>query len=858
MTTQASNVAISAAINADNLPKSQFTDAFSEEIWDTTYKHHGDQDVNDTFFRVAKAIASVEETEEKRELWFDRFYDMLTDFKATTGGRIYTNAGTEFKGSTLINCFVSPLTTNSPDSLDGIFETLTDQAKTLKSEGGWGHNFSNLRPRGSFIHGVGVDTPGAVKFMELFDKSSEIVTSGSGVKSSNKKAKKKIRKGAMMAILDVWHPDIVEFIQAKQTPGRLTKFNISVNATDEFMNAVIKAKETGEDVQWNLEYPDTTCVEYDQIWKGDIRDWKARNLPVIVHDTVSVLWLWNLMMTSTYNRAEPGIIFLDRANDYYSFNYGNKLVATNPCGEQVLPPAGSCDLGSINLTQFINEDGTFNYEKFKKYAKYLVRFLDNVNSYTNLPLEEYTEYVRAKRRIGCGILGWGSMLYMMKIRFGSDEAQALRDKIMEIYAHACHEASIDLAEEKGMFNGCIPEKHAKTRYISELGLSDEYQQKLLKHGIRNSALMSCQPTGNTSIFANVVSGGIEPIFAQSYVRTVIVNVVPDHLKDVTPEYWKGEFKETSFFKPAKEGDEDILRGVDSNGTVYKIDKNRGLTKEVPCIDYGVRWLMDRGEWDETAPWAVTAMSLTPDDHVNDLKGFARWIDSSISKTVNVPYEFPFEQFEDVYLDAYKEQYIKGITTYRTGTMTSVLAETPKEELSDQEEIILDDVKLPDSSPAMMKILKAEGRKWYLTVLTNQEQTEPLALFVHTNAVEKTVQTSTAVDAMFALARRKGIPEKHIEETEGKVSGDSNSSKIARAISLNLRHGVKIKNIVFELDKIEDILVGSFLFQVKKFLSSYVNDGEKIEGAKCDTCGSENVVFSEGCSKCMSCGSSKCS
>ena len=858
MTSGASNAAMTAKNSAnENLPKSSFSDPFAEEVWDSTYKHHSDNDVNDTFYRVAKAISSVEETNEQQELWFDRFYDMLTDFKATTGGRIYTNAGTEFKGSTLINCFVSPATDNSPDSIAGIFETLTDQAQTLKSEGGWGHNFSALRPRGSFIYGVGVETPGAVTFMELFDKSSEIVTSGSGLKSSNKTAKKKIRKGAMMAILDVWHPDIIEFIQAKQTSGRLTKFNMSVNATDKFMDAVIKAKETGEDIQWDLVFPDTTNSNYDDVWDGDIVDWKARGLPVIVHDTVSVLWLWDLMMKSTYNRAEPGIIFLDRANEFYSFNYGNKLVATNPCGEQVLPKAGSCDLGSINLTQYVKEDGSFDFEKFRKYAKYLVRFLDNVNSYTNLPLPEYSEYVQAKRRIGCGVLGWASMLYMMKIRFGSKEANALRDDIMQQYAHATHEASIDLAEEKGMFDGCIPEKHAATRYISELGLSSNYTERLLQFGIRNSALMSCQPTGNTSIFANIVSGGIEPIFAFSYIRTVIVNKTPDHLMSVTPEFWKGVYEETEMFKWVKEGDEDILRGVDAHGTVYKIDKNRGLTKEVPCIDYGVKWLMDRDEWDENAEWAVTAMTLTPADHVNDLKGFARWIDSAISKTVNVPYDFPFDNFEDVYLDAYKEQYIKGITTYRSGTMTSVLSEKPPAD-DTEEEIILDDVKLPDSSPATMKVLQAEGRKWYMTVLHNQAQTEPLALFVHTNANEKTVQTSDAIEAMFDLARRKGIPEKHVMETESKVSGDSNSSKIARAISLNLRHGVKINNIVFELDKLDDILVGSFLFQVKKFMASYVRDGEKIEGAVCDVCESTNVVFSEGCSKCMSCGSPKCS
>lgn len=831
-----------------------FTNSFSEEIWKQTYKYHDDTTVDDTFRRVAKALATVEK-EEEQDFYEYQFYDILSNFKVTAGGRIYTNAGTEFDGSTLINCFVSPGTDHQPDSINGIYETLTDQAKTLKSEGGWGHNFSALRPRGSYIKGVGVDSPGSVRFMELFDKSSEIVTAGSGIKKSNVKGKSKIRKGAMMGILDIWHPDIIEFIQAKQTPGRLSKFNISVNVTDEFMNLVLRAKETGEDIQWPLIFPDTNYPEYNAKWKGDILEWKKMGYPVNVHREVSVLWLWNLIMKSTYNRAEPGVIFLDRANDFYSFNYGNVLRASNPCGEQILPPGGSCNLGSINVTRFVKENRIFDFEKFERTVRILVRFLDNVNSYTNLPLDEYETYVRDKRRIGCGIIGWASMLYMMKIRFGSKEAHKLRDKIMERYAVVAHETSIDLAIEKGSFIGCDGEKHAQTKYIRSLPLSEKYVEKLKKHGIRNSSLMSCQPTGNTSIFANLVSGGIEPIFAQSYIRTVIVNEVPEHILSVTPRFWEGQFEETEFFKFSKEGDEQILRGVDEFGIVFKIDKNRGLTKEVLCEDYGVHWLKERNEWDANAEWAITAMELKPEDHVNDLKGFSRWVDSSISKTVNVPFEFPFENFENVYLDAYRVGYIKGITTYRTGTMTTVLAEAKS---TDDEEIILDNVKIPDTSPATMKVLKAEGRKWYLTILMNQEQTKPWALFVHTNANEKTVQTSNALELMFELARKKKIPEEHIIDIETKIAGDSNSSKIARVISLNLRHGVKIENIVFELNKMEDIFVGSFLFQIRKFLSSYIRDGQRIEGATCDNCSSKRVVFSEGCSKCMDCGSSKCS
>lgn len=847
-----------------------FQNYFSEEVWEQTYKDYKDKDVNDTLYRVASAIASVEKTSELKEEWTAKFYDMLTDFKVTTGGRIYSNAGTEWQGTTLINCFVSPKPSYQHDSLDGIYEVLVDQAKTLKSEGGWGHNFSPIRPRGSFIGGIGVESPGAVKFMELFDKSSEIVTAGSGLKAKNKKTKGKIRKGAMMGILDVWHPDIIEFITAKQTPGRLTKFNISVNCVDEFMNKIDqidKLRASGESEEkineidkWDLIFPDTTFELYETHWDGDIRKWMSNGYPIIVHNTVSASWLWNLIMESTYNRAEPGIVFLDRANDYYSSNYINTITACNPCGEQMLPQGGSCNLGSINLTQFYNEStGTFDFNRFKQYAKHLVRFLDNVNDYTNLPLPEYLEYVRGKRRIGCGILGWGSLLYMMKIRFGSDKAAELRDQIMREYSLACHEASIDLAEEKGMFDGCIPEKHLNTKFISSLGLSPEYQAKLLRTGIRNSAVMSCQPTGNTSIFANVTSGGIEPVFMPEYIRTVIVPVCPDEIKALTPRYWEGVYEETALFKWTKEGDEDILRGVHSDGTVYKIDRNRGLTREVPCEDYGVRWLKNKNEWDAGADWAIDAMRLSVKEHVDDMVGFARWIDSAISKTINVPFDYPYEEFTKVYLDAYRVGFIKGVTTYRAGTMTAVLSAKDEKttDLSD-EEIILQDVKLPDSSPAVMKILRAEGgKKWYMTVLMNDDQTKPIAFFVHTNHPEKNVTTSDAVDRLFDLAEHKGIPIKFITEVKEKISSDNNSTKIARAISLLLRHGVLIKNIVGTLEKMEDIYAGSFLFQIKKYLATYIKDGEKAEGVTCDNCGSHNVVFSEGCFKCQDCGSSKC-
>jgi len=1166
------------------MTNTKFQDEFSEEIWRSTYKDHNDENIDDTFRRVAKYVASVEETPTLRAKWELNFYTALTNFKITAGGRIYSNSGTEWaeKGTGLLNCYVAPRKNKDIDSLNNILSTVIDQSNTLKSEGGWGENFSYIRPRGGFIHGVGVETPGAVKYMEIFDKTSDVITSGSGRKSKNKKAKGKIRKGAMMGVLDVWHPDIFEFITAKQNAGRLTKFNMSVNCTNEFMARVLEVEENGCDEfdtvdVWELKFPDTTFEHYKEEWDGDLELWESKGYPTIVYDTVSVKHLWNIIMESTYNRAEPGILWCDRANEFnpayyiekiratnpctsgdtkiltrngfkeiqhtigqkidvwngYEFSevepkitgknqemlnvsfsdgsnlkctkyhkfvlnndirieaqnlsigdklerfgfpvidgekslpekeaytmgfysgdgssgqkseiwlYGKKMelfeyfdssshfwfdstrgdrgqffvnekykdnkfivpsceydiqsrlnwlagiidsdganndkggsvtvtsidkdflmnikymiqtlgescvvsvmkkactklmpdgkggkkeyycqesyrlvlkastvkslrelglnthrvdvnlanpnriasqfirvvdiqpienedlvycfteyknhtglfncVATGQCGEQFLAESGVCDLASMNLTQFIHKDPNnghiFDFNKFEKYIPIVVRLLDNVNSVSNSPLPEYKISMEHKRRIGVGILGWGSILFMLKIRFGSIEANALRDKIMETLATKCYESSIDLAIEKGMFSMCDPIKHSEGKFIQNLHLSQEYMDKLRTTGIRNSSLLSCQPTGNTSIFANIVSGGIEPIFMPEYIRTVIVNEMPDAIREVCPKWFEGEWFETDMFKFTKEGDEEILKGV-NNGITYKIDKNRGLTKEVVCEDYGVRWLKENDEYDPDASYIVTTTELSADDHLNDLKGFARWVDSALSKTINLPNDYSFEDFKNVYLDTYKTGFIKGITTYRAGTMTTVLSS--KDDC--EEEIILDDVKMPDSASATIKTIKAEGKKWYLTIVYHSDSDKPFALFVKTNSIEKTVNANNAIEVLVNLATKKGIPPQHIDTTISKINQDTNASKITRIISLMLRHGVLIKNIVLALDTIEDVFVGSFLFQIKKFLSSYVKDGEKVEGAKCENCGSDKIEFSEGCFKCVECGSSKC-
>ena len=524
--------------------------------------------------------------------------------------------------------------------------------------------------------------------------------------------------------------------------------------------------------------------------------------------------------------------------------------------EQTLAPGGVCCLGSINLTQYI-ENGDFNYDKIKKYVSYMVRFLDNVNEYSSAPLPEYIDSMQNKRRIGIGIMGWGSALFMLGKRFASSDASNIRDKLMSTIAKTAYETSIDLAIEKGMFKYCDPVNHSQGKFVNSLGLSEEYMNKLRTTGIRNSSLLSIQPTGNTGIFANNVSGGLEPIFMPEYIRTVIVASTPDEIVDKTPNWHEGEWKETELFKFTKEGDEEILKGT-YNDVTYKIDKNRGLLKEVECKDYSIRHLMNQGKWNPNDDYIVTALSgLTAEDHLNELVGFARYVDSAISKTINLPNEYSFSDFKNIYLTAYKSGYIKGVTTYRSGTMATVLSEKENESNGYEEEVILDNVKMSDSTEATMKVLKAEGRKWYMTVVWNESKTRPFALFVHTNHAEKTITTHDALDILFELASSKNIPEQFINSVKHKIDSDNNATKLTRVISLLLRHGVAIKNIVSALNKVQNVYVGTFLFQITKYLSSFIKDGEKVENEKCSECGSDNIIYREGCKVCGNCGNSKC-
>lgn len=848
---------------------SVFKDEFSKEIWQSTYKYHKDECVNDTFRRVAKAAASVEKTEELKSKWEEKFYDMLSDFKVTCGGRIYANAGTDYSGTTLINCYTGGRPQYDCDSLTGIMKVLEEQSLTLKSEGGWGLNFSFIRPRGAMIGGIGVESPGAVKYMEIFDKSSEIITAGSGI-NFNKKTKKKnkIRKGAQMAILNIEHPDAEEFITAKQTSGKLSKFNMSINCSNTFMDKIIyaqkikleKGDEEAQKILWDFRFPDTKHEKYKAEWDGNIELWEKKGYPTITYKQKPVLDIWELITKSTYNRAEPGVLFLDRANEKYLYNYGNLCIQeTNACSEQTMPPFSSCNLISINLTKFIDKS-IVDYKSLEKYSRIALRFSDNINDLTYAPLPEYVKTIKELRRVGVGIMGWGSLLYLLKVRFASEEAEKIKNEIMSTICYSIIDESTNLAKEKGHFIGCDKEKQAEVEYFKSISIPNEIKEKIKKYGIRNSSLFSIQPTGNTSILANVVSGGCEPIFMHEYIRTTIVPECPDFLKSVCPKYWEGEFKEFGIFKFEKEGDEDLLRG-EFEGTVYKIDKSRGLTKEVLCQDYAVRILKENGEWDVNAEWAVTTTNIPVEDHIIDMKGFTKWLDASCSKTINIPNDYPFEKFQQVYLDAYKTGTVKGMTTYRAGTMTSVLSAKDDKKKDAELKTISNKTnapKRPREIDCKVEHLTSKGVKYFGVLgLLNGEAYEVFTGINEDVEKQSFIPKDVSDGKIVKYGRGKYsliAGEKSYDLTSRR--SDASADALTRMISTALRHGADISFVVHQLEKTKGDM-SCFARVLGRALKKHVKEGVKIHGETCPNCGSHNLIRSEGCKKCSDCGHGQC-
>ncbi len=631
----------------------------SLDIWDKKYRLKAksgkpvDGTIDETYQRVARALAEVETSEELRGHWYERFLWALRR-GAIPAGRITSNAGAlaHKPATSTINCTVSG---TIHDSMDDILQKVHEAGLTLKAGCGIGYEFSTLRPRNAYVSGAGAYTSGPLSFMDIYDKMCFTVSSAGG------------RRGAQMGTFDISHPDAKEFIRAKREDGRLRQFNLSLLITDGFMQAV------EHDQDWPLVFP-VHVKEKDEVDLADPAQVVWREWPVHenyidredglvackIYSHIRARHLWDMIMVSTYDYAEPGFILIDKVNEMNNNWWCEHIRATNPCGEQPLPPYGSCLLGSVNLTKFVHDafgpKARFDWEEYREVVKVFTRMLDNVVEINGLPLEQQRQEIMGKRRHGMGFLGLGSTVTMLKMRYGNDDAVAFTEEVSREMAVAGWEVALDLAREKGAapilkrdftvtgemlrkrpemaadgykVGDAIPGRvlHAKySRYMQRIAtVAPELIEQLAETGARFTHHTSIAPTGTISLsLANNASNGIEPSFAHSYSR----NVIREGKKS------KEKVEVLSFELLAYRA----LINADAQASTDEV------ANKLP--DY-----------------FVAADEVSPKQHVDVQAASQKWIDSSISKTANVPTDYPYEEFKDIYFYAYK-QGLKGCTTFR--------------------------------------------------------------------------------------------------------------------------------------------------------------------------------------------------
>ncbi len=585
---------------------SEIATDISHHIWETKYRYadrgHVEHAIADTWRRVAHALAAVEPN--NAGVWEEKFFAILQDFKFLPGGRIQAGAGTA-RNVTLFNCFVMGAI---EDSIPGIFRALQEGALTMQEGGGIGVDFSTLRPRGTPAKSAGNIASGAVSFMGIWDAMCGTILSTGA------------RRGAMMATLRCDHPDIEEFVTAKQQSGQLRRFNLSVQITDAFIAAV-----RGDD-EWPLVFP---AAAFDGRDETVLREWPGEDGPVPCRVTryISARGLWDRILRATYDYAEPGVLFIDRINHLNNLWYRERLSATNPCGEIPLPPYGACDLGSLNLTRFVLSPFTpgarIDFDGIEQTTQVAVRLLDNVIDASRFPLPAQAENARGSRRIGLGITGLADAMVMLGLTYGSAGSLAMAADIMRRICHAAYRACIALAKEKGSFPYCERDRYLSGAFIRDL--PDDIRRGIADIGIRNSHLLAIAPTGTISLLAGNLSSGLEPIFAASYERSVLA-------EDGTP-------------------------------------------KAFMLTDYALNlWRQTTGAATGVPNGFVTAGELPFKAHLQMQAALQPFVDNSISKTINVPRNTPFEDFRQIYDLAY-DMGLKGCTTFRPNPATgAVLSE----------------------------------------------------------------------------------------------------------------------------------------------------------------------------------------
>ncbi|MAQ84536.1 MAG: ribonucleoside-diphosphate reductase, adenosylcobalamin-dependent [Maritimibacter sp.] len=759
----------------------RFAAPIAEQIWDMKYRLKEadgtpiDRSIEDTWRRIARATASVEADP---EVWEDRFFAALEDFRFLPAGRITAGAGTD-RSVTLFNCFVMG---TIPDTMAGIFDGLKEAALTMQQGGGIGYDFSTIRPKGAGVKGVAADASGPLSFMDVWDSMCRTIMSAGS------------RRGAMMATMRCDHPDIEDFITAKSDKARLRNFNVSVLVTDAFMEAV-KA-----DGPWELVFGDK------------------------VYRTIRARDLWNQIMRSTYDYAEPGVIFIDRINQMNNLAYCETIAATNPCGEQPLPPYGACLLGSINLARLVAEpftDGAgIDEAELDDLVATAVRMMDNVVDASRFPLPQQEAEARAKRRIGLGVTGLADALLMTGLRYGSDEAARQTERWLHRIARAAYLASARIAAEKGSFPLYDADKFLASGSL--VHMDDDVKDAIREHGIRNALLTSIAPTGTISLYAGNVSSGIEPVFAFAYTRKVL--------------------------------------------------QKDGTKTEEEVVDYAVQMWRDRFGDAALPEHFVNAQTLQPMDHVKMQAAAQKWVDSSISKTINCPEDIGFEAFKDVYMEAY-ETGCKGCTTYRpndvTGSVLTVAEEKPK-----APEVVSSTGAEPRTphgdvvyiSEPLDRPQQLEGQtyklKWpdsdhaiYLTIndIVLNGHRRPFEIFINSKNMGHFAWTVALTRMISAVFRRGGDVSFVVEELKAVFDPRGGAWMQGKYIpSILAAIGGVIERHLISIGFIEGEGLG-----LKSDPQADVVNFNGARAKACTACGSYETRMVEGCMTCLSCGYSKC-
>jgi ribonucleoside-diphosphate reductase alpha chain len=768
--------------------------AISQQIWDMKYRLKSpdgaavDRTIEDTWRRIARALA---EPERDPDFWTERFYEALSDFKFLPAGRVVAGAGTK-RNVTLFNCFVMG---TIPDDMSGIFTHLREAALTMQQGGGIGYDFSTLRPKGAPVKGVGADASGPLSFMDVWDAMCRTIMSAG------------YRRGAMMATLRCDHPDIEAFIEAKREPGRLRMFNLSVLVTDAFMQAV------KEDAPWELKFGGTT-----------FKVLPAREL-------------WDKIMRATYSYAEPGVIFIDRINRRNNLHYCETISATNPCGEQPLPPYGACLLGSINLASLVLDPFTpearLDLDRLEALVPVAVRMLDNVIDVSRFPLEQQTAEARAKRRIGLGVTGLADALILCNLRYGSADAVRTTEAWVKAIERSAYLASAALAAEKGAFALFDREKYLAGETVQ--GLDADVRDAIGRNGIRNSLITSVAPTGTISILADNVSSGIEPVFSFRYTRSVLM---PD-----------------------------------------------GTHREEEVSDHAYRlYRRLKGENASLPPAFVDVETLSPSDHVIMQAAVQKYVDSSISKTINVPADFPFETFKDVYLEAY-ELGCKGCTTYRPNEITGAVLEAKPSSPSGEDTGEQAELPLPQPQPKPADVYEAGGIvymtqplnrpealpgqtykiRWpagehaiYITIndIVQDGRRRPFEIFINSKAMEHYAWTVGLTRMISAVFRRGGDVSFVVEEMKAVFDPRGGAWMGGRYVpSLLAAIGDVIEQHMIDIGFMPRREPQQIQLE-KRAIANFAGEGRRM--AQCPKCGEAALIRIENCDQCTSCGYSKCS